>query len=63
MDVGLRETLVQIMMSHGKFLQRALAGTVLKSKMVRNLTDLKVRLFPLLAPISGPSTLILNGGR
>ena len=37
--------LVQIIDNHRTFLQRALAGTVLKSKMVRTLTDLKALVY------------------
>ena len=36
---------LQIMESHRKFLQKSLAGTILKSKMVRNLTELKVLVY------------------
>lgn len=36
---------MQIMEHHRRFLCRALAGTVLKSKMVRTLTDLKALVY------------------
>ena len=43
--LGSERLLLQVMDSHRKFLQRSLAGTILKSKMVRNLTELKVLVY------------------
>lgn len=36
---------LQVIHSHKHFLQRSLSGTILKSKMVRNLTELKVLVY------------------
>lgn len=36
---------MQIMESHRQFLKKTLSGTILKSKMVRNLTELKVLVY------------------